>query len=283
MTRSSTAPGDSLKHASDRGAIGSLLGRLVERGLLDERDLVEGDVRVVDASRRNRNLRVTTTLGKRYFVKQALGAERSLSIGREAAFLRLTAAPPLDARLGAYLPAVRDWDAAHGTLVFDLVPESSSLAEHHRRLRRWPASLAGQAGAALAALHREPPTRALADEIALAGLGSPWVLALHQPSIDFLDHVSGAGLELIRIVQAAPSLGAALDDLRHAWQPTAIVHGDIKWDNFVVSPASRGRGRRLRLVDWELVRPGDPLWDAASFLSQYLDAWIASIHIVIAQ
>ncbi|HET7038227.1 MAG TPA: phosphotransferase [Thermomicrobiaceae bacterium] len=263
-----------------RGASRSLLGYLIERGLLDERDIVEGEVKVVDASRRNRNVRVTTTLGKNYFIKQALDEERSETIRREAAFLRFAWETAPGSRLTGYLPALRDWDAERGAVVFEQVPESLSLAEHQRRSRRWPVGLAGQAGAALAALHTWQPAPAPAAEIALPDYGPPWALSIHQPEIGIFDTMSGAGLEIVRIVQQAPSLGEALDRLRDGWRATAITHGDIKWDNFVVSRITGTRGRRLWLVDWELVQRGDPLWDAGSFLSQYLDTWIASIPVV---
>ncbi len=85
---------------------------------------------------------------------------------------------------------------------------------------------------------------------------------------------------MVKIVQGAPGLSEALDELRRRWQPSSIIHGDLKWDNVVLVPRPSGRRpHHVQFVDWEMVQFGDPLWDAASFLAQHLDVWIGSMPV----
>jgi aminoglycoside phosphotransferase (APT) family kinase protein len=56
------------------------------------------------------------------------------------------------------------------------------------------------------------------------------------------------------------------------------VHGDIKWDNLLVA-RGEGGASRLKIVDWELARVGEPCWDVGSVFGDYLGFWLASIPI----
>ncbi len=248
---------------------------LVERSLLDARAIVDGDVEIIDMSRRNVNFRVTA-LGQDVLVKQGVGAERIESIGREAAFLKSAADSLKDHRLRSHLPIAHVWDAERCVLAFCVAPETHSLAEHHLRTGHVSAELAQKVGAALRRLHRWGAGGA---DLHLDSEPPP-VLSLHLPELRVFERMSGSGLEVIKILQQAPVLCAGLDELRHGWHPSSIIHGDMKWDNVVLLPKPDGeRGVQVQLVDWELVQFGDPLWDVASFLAQYLDVWIGSIPV----
>src|SRR3954454_1267674 len=65
---------------------------LVQRGLIAPQAIVDGDVRVVDASRRNRNFHVVANQGSAYLVKQGRHGSQGLgTVAHEAAaYERLT-------------------------------------------------------------------------------------------------------------------------------------------------------------------------------------------------
>jgi hypothetical protein len=100
------------------------------------------------------------------------------------------------------------------------------------------------------------------------------VLDIHRPTLDVYGTVSGADIELLRVIQRFPAFGVALDDLRLRWQPAALTHNDLRWDNIVVA---RDSDSDLQLIDWELVGRGDPCWDIGTFVSEYLSFWVYSI------
>jgi aminoglycoside phosphotransferase (APT) family kinase protein len=106
-------------------------------------------------------------------------------------------------------------------------------------------------------------------------------LSVHQPNLSIFRDISSAAMELIRIVQSAPELTDALDVLHSGWEPSCLIHHDVKWDNIIASPTGRRSGVtfRLKIIDWETAQRGDPRWDLGSVFSQCLSMWLFSIPI----
>jgi aminoglycoside phosphotransferase (APT) family kinase protein len=243
---------------------------LMANGLLEPRTVVDGDIAVFDASRRNRNFRVISRSGPSYLVKQAATADGGDTLANEAALYQALAANGNGLR--RYLPAFHGYDPSHSLLVLELVQDGRSLAEHQAR-GRFSAGVAKAVGRALGALHRESagargfyPTQ-------------PFALSLHRPEVSWLRDISEANVELIKLIQAAPGVTQLLDEARADWRNACVVHNDYKADNCIVVRGADGRGRGVRLVDWEGAGLGDPAWDAGSVFGDYLSSWLSSIPI----
>jgi aminoglycoside phosphotransferase (APT) family kinase protein len=240
-------------------------GYLLERGLLDPRAVVHARLTVVDRSGLNDVFVVTAEGEPRLVLKSGP------SVPREAAVLeRLRAAA--GAALARALPVPITHDPAGEVLVLAAAPGARDLTRHHAR-GRFSRALAGEAGRALALLHAVPPE-------ALDGLGPlPPAVPPHRPDLVTLRTLSGAAVELTRIVQRSADLCSELDALlaRPAAAPS-VIHGDVRWGNLV---ALRGGGRwsRLQLVDWEHCALGDPAADVGAFIGEYLRAWRRSIPV----
>ena len=241
---------------------------LLRHGLLEPSDVVDRRVAIRDASSRNRNFKVEVEGRTGYLVKQGLGVEGAMTVAHEAAvYQRLV---DLGGRLRSYAPGYHGYDAQEGVLVLELVDGGVDLRTHHLREGAFPATVGEDVGAALAVFHSE--TRGAYDGMPAQ---PPWVLSVHRPDVSVFRDVSAASIELIKIVQAEPSMGEALDELRRGWRVDSLVHHDVKWDNLLVPAGTRG----VRLVDWEAAGPGDSAWDLGSALSQYLSAWLFSIPV----
>jgi thiamine kinase-like enzyme len=250
---------------------------LLQRGLIDTRAIVEGDLLVIDSSRRNANFKVISERGPSYLLKQGIGPRRSEGIANEAAIYNyLHHEHPSHHTLRSYLAVLRFHDSGEGILVTDLLPNAAHLAAHHARTGRFSIRIASQLGKALALLHTPDtirnPQRREGTRIHNLHLPAPWVLSAHHATIDLYRQLSNANLQLVRLLQHSPS-AATLDDLRRSWRHSALIHYDLKMENIVVA------GRRPILVDWELAGLGDPLWDAGSVLGEYLAAWLLSIPV----
>src|SRR5205807_9363196 len=76
--------------------------------------------------------------------------------------------------------------------------------------------------------------------------------------------------ELVLLVHRHEAFGAALDALRTAWRPSALIHGDWKLENCLVCDEDGS----VHVVDWELAMWGDPLWDAATLVQSWWNCWI---------
>lgn len=256
------------------------MGYLLDRGLLDVGAIVDGDLVVLDATRRNRNFKVLRSDGPCYLVKQGVDADGRATIAHEAAIYELLAAGSDENGIARHLPKVFEFDAGTGTLVLELFDRASDLRAHHARVARFPVGLGADLGRALAQLHRIP-ARALrtdGDPLELSP-GPAWALFIHRPPLRRYWEMSGATVALTRIVQQFDALCAQLDDLLADWRVETLIHNDLKAENCIVLTARRGRGR-VKLVDWEFAGLGDPSWDVGSVLGSYLGTWLSSVPIL---
>jgi aminoglycoside phosphotransferase (APT) family kinase protein len=240
-----------------------LLAWLLARGLVRRADVVDGDLVLRDLSSRNLNVLVERPGGRSFLVKQARGTTGTATLEREAARYRALS----EAGLDSLAPAFHDFDPEEGVLVLEGIPGATDLRAYHRDATGFPAAIGASLGDALARLHDGT------DEA--SPVEAPWVLSIHRPTVEGLGDMTPATIDLVKIVQAEPGIGEALDALQAAWTPTAPVHNDLKWDNVLIEPGSAPPD--LWVVDWEHAGRGDPLWDVGSAIAAYLSAWLFSI------
>jgi aminoglycoside phosphotransferase (APT) family kinase protein len=246
---------------------GDVAAYLVERRLVPAGAVLDGSPRVVNRSRRNRALQWETDAGGRLLVKQAAGEADTRTLAHEAAVYEFLASASLGGDLR--VPALHSYDAERDLLVLELVP-GEDLRRRHVRTGRFSRAVARATGRALAALHG----------VGLAGLPDcvaarrPAALMLHRPTLALLESVSAANVAYLRLVQEYGELVRLIEELRADWRTNALVHGDLRWDNILVS------GRRdggVTLVDWEFANVGDWRWDVASLLADYVGLWVAEL------
>ena len=239
---------------------------LLERRLISRRSIVSGRLRVVDASSRNRNFRVSGGPGESYLLKQGIVADSAQTLANEVAmYRRLTrdASP-----FAPFLPRLHGHDGARGLLILEWIDGGVDLDRLVGTRGRCSVALAAALGRALAALHAVAP-----DDEDLRR-DPPWVLALHRPPLDALRCLSAASIELVKLLQRDDGCGAAFDELREGWRVEALVHRDVKWANWIAfAPGGGGGGdgrvAAVKLVDWEMAGWGDPAFDVGSALSDF--------------
>jgi Phosphotransferase enzyme family len=256
---------------------------LLERKLVSAESIVEGDLAVVDASRRNRNFKVLSERGPSYLLKQGLGPEGRATVAHEAAVYDLLSRAEDDSGglNNGYLPRCYAYDTKEHVLVLELLRDAQDLGEYHTRRGRFSVRVAAAMGDALAWLH--DPKRIGANGLGKASpfSGAPaWPLTIHRPDLGIFRNASNAIIDLVGIVQGSTELCRLLDELRAGWKNEALIHRDVKWENYIVParPSSR-RNAGLKIVDWELADVGDPWWDVGSVFGSYLSFWLLSIPI----
>lgn len=248
-----------------------VIGYLLERKLLCPRRVVDGTLVVRDASSRNRIFLVEDGPAS-FVVKQGTTPDGVVSVAHEAAVYELLRRD--GHRVTHYLPIIWEYDTTRNVLVLEKASGDRELRGHQLRTGRFSRAIGSAIGDALASLHRE---------IAGCSPGTterpPWVLSIHQPGVSIFRSSSAAALEVIRIVQSAPELARGLDTLRRGWEPSCLIHHDVKWENLIACPDARRRRRtpRLKIIDWETAQRGDPRWDLGSMFSHYLSLWLFSI------
>ena len=242
-------------------------------GYVQPSDLVDGDFVAHDVSRRNVNFSIQNG-DLALFVKQGGDQhDHSRSVAQEATNLKWLW-DPANRAIHPYLPKVAGYHDAQAVLVLELLPHAETLSESHQRLGRFPRMVGREIGRFLARLH----SLSLPDSPGSEPVRIPdWSYAIHRPDVGQYTSMSAGNLEVLRRIQARPSVMEKLDNLQALWVPTTLIHYDLKWDNCLVS---RRRPRsRLTVIDWEFAGVGDPRWDTGHVFAEYLLFWIASMPV----
>jgi thiamine kinase-like enzyme len=257
-----------------------LIPYLLDHQLLSTRCVVDGDLIVIDSSRRNRNFKVISEREPSYLVKQGVGPEGAATVANEAAAYQLFYRNPECAGLKPFLPRFHGYYADERVLVLELLRGAEDLRQYHLRGSRFSTAIAARLGHALASLHRmSQPVGMLRNGEIRFPSPLPWVLTVHQPNQQIFRDISSANLQVLKIVQKFPEFSTLLDSLRQEWSAETLIHFDIKWDNWLVFSEPNKRAKNLRIVDWELTGFGDPCWDVASIFNDYLSFWLLSIPV----
>jgi hypothetical protein len=73
--------------------------------------------------------------------------------------------------------------------------------------------------------------------------------SVHETNPAWFDSLSQAKARLLEIVQGYPEYCEMLSALRREWQPSCLIHGDVKWDNFLIRVAESPDRRQCRPAD----------------------------------
>lgn len=254
---------------------GRLPAYLIGRGLLDASQVVDGDLTVIEASRRNHNVHIDAGNHTGFVLKMgASRGERPGTVLYEARVYEVLGQEPWAGVLGGRIPRSFGFDRAIDRLVVERMGGEENLRDLQQRTGEIDVPLARTVGDTLGRLHRpEPGTTNLSHDF-------PEVFALTLPRFGTLHGTSIGMQNMITVLQNMGNLTNGLRGLKEDWRHTALIHGDPRWDNWVVIdplPGAEPAEGRLALVDWEFGGIGEPGWDVGSALGDYLAAWVFSI------
>lgn len=254
---------------------------LVNQQMVSADAIVAGDLEVVDAGRRNQNLKVIRRDGPSYLIKQPGEGERGTlaTLRAEAAFYRHCFSGSGLEQMRGILPRFHGCDAERDLLTLELI-EGRPLWDRNADVP--PAeSLAGCAkelGEAVGTLHRlfREPVSCRATSMSELHADPPWILGVHRPAPEAFASISPANLQVLKMLQQNAPITAGLDRLSAGWTADTVIHNDLKGDNVLISSAGDERPQ-VRLVDWEMVQVGDGAWDVGSMLRDFLGYWLLSV------
>jgi serine/threonine protein kinase len=106
----------------------------------------------------------------------------------------------------------------------------------------------------------------------------PWVFTLvtsppvwpsgPQPSVE---------QQIIQLIFKNAEFVQLLRQLETEWVPGTLVHNDVKFNNFLLNyDYEKKIINSVKLIDWELADIGDPLWDVAAVMQNYLLLWLTT-------
>jgi phosphotransferase family enzyme len=261
----------------------SVVHYALQKGFLDFDSVVDGDLTVVEAPRRNRNFKLKQQHHAGLFVKQVqqLEPQAMATLKRENGCYSMTRDIPELASLAKLLPKFHAYDPVRHVLVLELLNGYETLAEYHYRLGAFPVEVATLLATTLGDYHRE--TREKLDKsshVSEFPKTPPWALSIHHQRPEWFQSLSGANAHLLQIVKQYEQFASTLDVLRGQWHFGGLIHGDMKWDNCLIRASIDATHKpEIKIVDWEMADLGDPLWDVAALLQAYLSHWIIAMPI----
>lgn len=246
---------------------------LAARGLITWEEIVSGDFQIQESGRRNRNYKVLRGDLPGLFVKQVpmIAGETVASMYREAACYEMTEGTEAFAVMRPLIPRLLDYDSRRHCLVTQLLPEGEALSTAHYRLNAFPLDIAALTGAALGKVHHTTSFLMTAGKDLPTFPRQPhWVLSVAR-NAESTRYAEPGMMQAAAAVRSVPAVVAGLAALHQNWRYSALINGDVKWDNLLLQSTPE---KRLFVLDWELSDIGEPAWDIGSALAAYLQYWI---------
>src|SRR6266446_7565534 len=94
---------------------------LLQRKLISKQSIVDGDLAVVDTSRRNLNFQVISERGPCYLLKQGTGPDGIETVGREGAVYQLFQSSIGNLGFDRYLPRFVGYDPKEQILIIEFL------------------------------------------------------------------------------------------------------------------------------------------------------------------
>ncbi|MGH1338775.1 MAG: phosphotransferase [Aureispira sp.] len=243
---------------------------LLDKGYLNPVLLMQGKYKVESDRTRNAIFKVYLETGQSIFVKQLveIHSQNAYLIQKDATVHRLFQQTDCYQGIRAFVPELLGYDADNQVLATELFPYAKSLMENIQENKAFSITHANIIGEILHAYH-QPIQETLKNTPTLQFFNEqlPWILTIGDAK-GLADSPNGA---VIKYMLNTPDIVNGLERIRTTWQATSLIHGDIKWMNFVCTTEGK-----LKLIDWEIANIGDPLWDVGGVLQSYLSSWIFS-------
>jgi 5-methylthioribose kinase len=210
----------------------------------------------------------------------AVGAP--LTIASEAAFYSFCQNESGVSAVRAVVPTLVYFDPTKALLVMELIEKAVPLWTSYRNFEpsNFPLHIAFTLGETLATFHGLFASIRTPEDVRLGWLrhDAPWIMQIHKPTPELLGSISAANYQTLTILQNRENFSEKLDSLRPLWTSSTVIHGDIKSDNILVKFTKDSAScSEVFLVDWELVQIGDPAWDIAGVLQDFVLFWITSM------
>jgi hypothetical protein len=264
----------------------NLLHYLLAKDLVSAQSVVNGDFAVINVTGRNRNFKVLRGEGPSYFVKQTKNwdAQAIAMLQCEAVCYWLARNVSEFSCLRRLTPEFLFYDPERQVLITKLITNGEDLWEHFRRLGKISSEVSSALGDLLGSYHcvannfiNESPHGSIFPR------QIPWILSSERRNSHPFKELSPATVALFDRVESSADFRSVLDELREDWDTSALMHGDLKLENCILSHNGSDSSFSFTIIDWELADIGDPCWDVAGILQAFITAHTMSLPATDAQ
>jgi Phosphotransferase enzyme family len=255
----------------------NLFSYLRDRKICLEDDLSPSKVTPLDG--KNFNLKVEFLGGRSLLVKQTTPdfSEPDAFLG-DCAIASLATTVLKSWQNHTVLPL--DRDPANGVLVLPFLNGYESLADYYDR-SAFSLDVAQQVGRILGEMHQLTHNQLAVLDILLEtdpdlepAVMPSFLQSLPPLTPEDFGRIRTDALVFFQAYGKFPQLPKAIAALEEIWQPSCLVHQDLRLENWLIAD---NRSIDLRLIDWEVLGWGDPLADLGRLLAEYLKLWTDSV------
>jgi hypothetical protein len=250
--------------------------------LMKTESIVYNDFKVIDVSKRNRNLKVMRKNGLSYLLKQPNPNRYDRAkIRKEARIYTLAWKNSKFKSFSRILPHMLKFDARLNILITELITNGIQLDKYvyDTSTLEFPNNLALLLGKAIAIYHKTFSRPEHANMVLFLPRGFPSFFYLCHPGPRVFSRLSLANLQLLKVIQKQSDFLKLFNSLESTWRIETVIHGDIRWDNIMILHSPNNESTKIKLIDWEFARLGDPAWDIGSVFHDFITFWLYSLHV----
>ncbi len=198
------------------------------------------------------------------------------------------------------------FDAENSILVFPFLNDVCDLSSFYSKFCKaesesllsaghLPISIAIALGETFARLHsstfqKQPCKDFLLRQYQLAGrrsseskLRPDFLAGLRRLTPDSFSVIPTDALKFFRFYQRYPDIGKAIESVNQTFDGCCVVHNDPRFANFLLHDANRFAASQpqaiVQAIDWEKWTWGDPAYDLAQLVANYLKLWLKSLPV----
>ncbi|MGE0690652.1 MAG: phosphotransferase family protein [Candidatus Nitrosocosmicus sp.] len=260
----------------------NVIDYLISNRLLDNRSIVDDGLEIYDISRKNRNIKISTYVNSGLFLKQSNlhDIHSSIAIKRESLLYTLIQTEGEFAFLKDITPKIHNYDEKNNIMITDLIFGNTwnQYITLHPNMKIEIEVIASLAHAV--AKYHQVFENAIINSDRLCFLPKTFVFKnlFVRPGPEIFVNLSQANMTLIKHVQNDLKASNTLEELYLSWNTNTIIHGDIKFDNIIVSV---NNGNVVNVItDWEMASIGDPAWDIGSIFQEFIRSWLMRLPIL---
>jgi thiamine kinase-like enzyme len=262
--------------------IDNVVPYLLHRGFLDTESIVNNHLKIVDVSKKNRNLKVIRNSGMSYLLKQPNLTSHNgrISIRREARLYSLSEEEYKS--ICASIPHILKFEPRLDLLITELIKNAKPLNEciYDDLTSEYSNVLAATLGRVMATYHRAFTNHQHSHMLSFLPKTLPSSFYMLHPGPKMLSQLNPASLKLFKLIQKHSKVSDLFKSLVDNWRVQTLIHGDIRWDNMLLlSSNNHNQSIQIKLVDWEFADLGDAAWDVGSVFHEFITFWMYSLHI----
>lgn len=246
---------------------------LLDRGFLNGESFISGDYMLSQTMSRNCIFRIEQQKTNGLFVKQLINQDSTNSylIQKDATSHYLIHESDLYKETSSHIPSYHGYDPTHNILVTEYFANTKNIHEVIYQDKALSKSHAEKMASILASFHFDI-TKEIKGNTSLQFFNKqiPWILNMGNLNNSDPKEIKNS---VVLEIHKHQELVKKIDKVASQWETYSLIHGDIKWMNFIVMPNDD-----VKLIDWEIADLGDPLWDVAGVFQSYFSSWVLSFN-----